>query len=390
MGYPTKEGRNGPIYQIADGLTITPDERGTWLLVLRSGAARKKRSFGKTVEDRQRAIKAAELLAARLGLSLEKKTEQGRTFGMVAEEWYNSGVAKWRPGTQERYNSIIRDFLPPLSILPLDQVDRIQVKKLLTELLKIRSPKTVEVVHAVISGIFNEAIDIGYTEQNPAHGLLRKILPAKSKRNRTRSDPFTVQDRDRFLEAASAKLPEPYPLVLEIMAMTGLRLGEALAMSWENFDINNCQYQVTESVKLGKFGPPKSGERLVDLDAALVTKIEAYQRKMGKGKVRFSARYLFPEVSQRMIQRAMERACREARLRRRHPHDLRHTYATILLMAHISPAYVQKQLGHHSISMTVDIYGHWIPGEGRENLDKVLRPNSKPGHPFSVVRRGKE
>jgi integrase len=242
----------------------------------------------------------------------------------------------------------------------------------------------------VISGIFNEAIDIGYTEQNPAQGLLRKILPAKSKRNLTRSDPFTVQDRDRFLEAASTKLPEPYPLVLEIMAMTGLRLGEALAMSWENFDINNCQYQVTESVKLGKFGPPKSGERLVDLDAALVTKIEAYQRKMGKGKVRFSARYLFPEVSQRMIQRAMERACREARLRRRHPHDLRHTYATILLMAHISPAYVQKQLGHHSISMTVDIYGHWIPGEGRENLDKVLRPNSKPGHPFSVVRRGKE
>lgn len=121
-----------------------------------------------------------------------------------------------------------------------------------------------------------------------------------------------------------------------------------------------------------------------------MTKIEAYQRKMGKGKVRFSARYLFPEVSQRMIQRAMERACREARRRRRHPHDLRHTYATILLMAHISPAYVQKLLGHHSISMTVDIYGHWIPGEGRENLEKVLRPKSKPGHPFSVVRRGKE
>ena len=309
---------------------------------------------------------------------------------MVAEEWYNGGVAKWRPGTQERYNSIIRGFLPPLNTLPLDQVDRIQVKKLLTELLKIRSPKTVETVHAVISGIFNEAIDMGYTEQNPAHGLLRKILPAKRKRNLTRPDPFTLQDRDKFLEAAWARLPEPYPLVLEIMAMAGLRLGEALAMSWENFDINNCQYQETESVKLGKFGPPKSGERLVDLDVALVKKIEAYQRTMGKGKVRFSARYLFPEVSQRMIQRAMERACREASLRRRHPHDLRHTYATILLMAHISPAYVQKQLGHHSISMTVDIYGHWVPGEGRENLDMVLRPNSKPGHPFSVVRRGKE
>jgi integrase len=91
-------------------------------------------------------------------------------------------------------------------------------------------------------------------------------------------------------------------------------------------------------------------------------------------------------LTQRQVQRAMERTCLAARLRVRHPHDLRHTYATLLLMAHISPAYVQKQLGHHSISMTVDIYGHWMPGEGRELLDKTLRgPKSRPGQTLSVV-----
>jgi hypothetical protein len=42
-------------------------------------------------------------------------------------------------------------------------------------------------------------------------------------------------------------------------------------------------------------------------------------------------------------------------------------------MDRYSPAYVQKQLGHHSISMTVDINGHWIPGEGKEYLTKTLR-----------------
>jgi integrase len=40
---------------------------------------------------------------------------------------------------------------------------------------------------------------------------------------------------------------------------------------------------------------------------------------------------------------------------------------------HYSPAYVQNQLGHHSITMTVDIYGHWIPGEGRKDLGKTLK-----------------
>ena len=61
-----------------------------------------------------------------------------------------------------------------------------------------------------------------------------------------------------------------------------------------------------------------------------------------------------------------------AGLRVRNPHDLRHTYATILLMAHQSPAYVQKQLGHSSIKTTVDIYGYWISGEGRGGLEEAL------------------
>ncbi len=76
-----------------------------------------------------------------------------------------------------------------------------------------------------------------------------------------------------------------------------------------------------------------------------------------------------------------------ARLRTRNPHDLRHTYATMLLMDHYSPAYVQKQLGHSSISITVDIYGHWIPGEGKKDLVKTLRgPKARPGQTLSLVK----
>ena len=41
-------------------------------------------------------------------------------------------------------------------------------------------------------------------------------------------------------------------------------------------------------------------------------------------------------------------------------------------MAHMSPAYVQRQLGYNSISITIDIYAHWIPGEGRQGLEEAL------------------
>ncbi len=171
--------------------------------------------------------------------------------------------------------------------------------------------------------------------------------------------------------------------------MSGMRLGEVLAMCWENLDSRNCQYNVAETTRHGRFGPPKSGKRYIDLDETLVGKLDTHIKNLRKDCMAAGdlPHYLFPGITQRMVQTAMRRGCMAARLRIRSPRDLRHTYTTILLMAHISPAYVQKQLGHRSISMTMDIYGHWVPGEGRERLDQALRPKAKPGNPLTLVQR---
>jgi integrase len=256
-------------------------------------------------------------------------------------------------------------------------------------LLKKRAPKTVELTYAVVSGIFSEAIDLGYTDQNPAHGLLKKVLPPKGKRALKEPDPFNRQDLGKVLQAAWAKLPEPLALIIEVMAMTGMRLGEALAMRMDNLDMANRQYLITETSRKG-YGPPKSGKRLIDLEEDLMMKLRSHIRKLKLENLAAATEEgnLFPGFTQRMVQGAMRRSCRAAQLRVRRPHDLRHTYATLLLMDHYSPAYVQKQLGHHSISMTVDTYGHWIPGEGRKDLKKTLRgdKSEQPARLFQVVK----
>jgi integrase len=83
----------------------------------------------------------------------------------------------------------------------------------------------------------------------------------------------------------------------------------------------------------------------VDLDAVLVEKLGAYVSNLRRENLgRGSETYLFPHLSQRMVQRGLERACTAARLRRRNPHDLRYTFASTLLVQHISPAYIQRQL----------------------------------------------
>jgi integrase len=188
-----------------------------------------------------------------------------------------------------------------------------------------------------------------------------KFLRIRITADRLIPDPFNRHDGKSFLEAAWVKLTGPFLLVVEIMALAGLRLGEALAMSLENLETRNCQYDVNESTRAGRFGPPQGGRRLIDLEEALVGKVETYMKKMWKAALTggtLPIGYMFPEIPRGIIQQAMHQTCKSARLRVRNPHDLRHTYATTFLMHHYSPAYVQKQLGRSSISITVDIYGH--------------------------------
>jgi integrase len=115
------------------------------------------------------------------------------------------------------------------------------------------------------------------------------------------------------------------------MVHAGFRLGEALAMRLRHLDLTKMSYHISESYKQHRFSSPKQGKkRFVDLP-----------------------NFLTEELNQYIM-------------------NLRHTYASILLMANKSPAYVKEQLGHSSIAITVDIYGHWIPGKGREGLDEAL------------------
>jgi hypothetical protein len=72
-------------------------------------------------------------------------------------------------------------------------------------------------------------------------------------------------------------------------------------------------------------------------------------------------------------------------------HDLRHTYATISLMAYMSPACVQRQLGHSSISTTVNRYCHWIPGKGSGDLEETLQGKvRKPNRKSQIIAHNKK
>src|SRR5262249_22145397 len=71
------------------------------------------------------------------------------------------------------------------------------------------------------------------------------------------------------------------------------------------------------------------------------------------------------------LRKTFNRLLVDAGMRRIRPHDLRHTFASLLLQQGESPTYVKEQMGHSSIQVTVDIYGHLVPGGNRAAVDKL-------------------
>ncbi len=397
--YKPKKGKYGPIYHIATGIVVFRNEQAKWLIRMNKGGKRKNKTIGTGRNSLVKAIKSAEELSEKLASTkISASTIQTNsesvmpTFLEYSKSWLENDM-RWRNTTVEKYEGILRLHIwsqKRFSSKFLDEIKRKDIKRLLFDLAKRVSISTVETTQVVIHSVFESAIDDEIISQNPAKRILKKILPSKNRRKRSKKKPLTKQEGKLFLECVNLACSKPIALIIKIMLYSGVRLGEALAMKVENLDLENKRYLVAESFRRGEFQRPKSGKsRLVDLPNFLVDELAQYVNWRAKRNLLHGADnnsgLLFsdPEnadqpFSQRKIQIAMRKVCIKAKIDIRTPHDLRHTYASWLLMAHQSPMYVKEQLGHSSIDITVDIYGHWFSGQGRNGLEEALQFEQNP------------
>jgi integrase len=126
---------------------------------------------------------------------------------------------------------------------------------------------------------------------------------------------------------------------------------------------------------------PKSGKlRTIDLPVSLVARLhELRSIRQAENAVAGTeaSRWLFPSVTDPdkplndawFRDRVWRPLLEKAEVRHVHVHDARHTYASLMLRRGVPPAYVSRQLGHSSIQVTVDLYGHFIPGADRHHVE---------------------
>ena len=244
----------------------------------------------------------------------------------------------------------------------------------------------------VCSGVLTHAMDDELVSVNPTQGLIKSLKLERDKRSTL--DPLNHGEVNLFLRQCMELYPEYYPFFL-CAFRTGMRMGELLALEWGDVDWNGKFIRVERSYKLRVISPTKTGKaRRVDISDHLCETLRSLHTQAKKDGFRMglgeAVDVVFhregTQMEQNYIRRVFKRVLQKAGLREIRFHDIRHTYASLLLSDGVTPVYVKEQLGHSSIQMTVDIYGHLIPSSNRGAVNRLdtlsnTHPNAPHAHP---------
>lgn len=313
---------------------------------------------------------------------LSQPADAGTTLDEYAVQWFRQIQPTLRRATQRIYASYLNQHvLPALGSVPLRRLGRSQVKELLASLLRSGlAKKTVSNIRGVLHACLESALEDlpEVMTSNPAAFKSRRLsLTSSQAERRAKIKALTVPELRRFLIAARGGA---HYQALRFLAGTGCRPGEALALQWQDLDLDAGHVLIRRSISEGREEPTKTGhERQVDLGPGLVeelrawdaaTKARALEAGAPRGPWVFSAGAR--PLRLRVLQDAFRAAGKLARIAAWHtPHHLRHTYASQALAAGESIYYVQRQLGHATIAMTVDLYGRWLPAGSQEAAARI-------------------
>ena len=309
--------------------------------------------------------------AARIG---ELPLSPRLTFGEVATRWLAEFEAKVAAGarrerTLDLYRSQLRRHLLPR--LGRRRVALITPDDLVAVMHELQAeglaPWTVKGVLAAFSCVLGFALRRGYIVSHPFARLERDERPHPS--------PSSLRVLSQAeLARLLAACPVRYRPLLATGAYTGMRLSEVLGLSWDDVDFAAGVIHVRHQLARGRRGvpprrvPPKTRASVRDLP--LLPQLAAVLRRHKHGS-RFSAGsdyvfatgrgtpFLHHNVSKRMLRRAALGAGLDGGGRRVRFHDLRHTFASHLIIdIRLDVAQVSGMLGHARPSMTLDTYTH--------------------------------
>jgi integrase len=257
---------------------------------------------------------------------------------------------------------------------------------------EVLSPRTVRYLHTTIHGILRQAVKDGLLLRNPADAATTSTA---RKAKAPEMQCWTAGQLAAFL-GWSAEHSQGHVLWY-VLAHTGVRRREALALRWRDADLDAGTLRIRRSAGMVRIagegaevaeGDTKSGKpRMIDLNPDTVAVLRAWRKERGSLALQLArddalvfgdleGAHRNPEHVSRQFVAAVAH-CRKALGGDAVPvirlHDLRHTHATILILAREPVNVVSQRLGHSSPMVTMTVYAHVLPGSQREAANTFAR-----------------
>ena len=316
--------------------------------------------------------------------NLQKGTFIDRSSLTVAN-WLTSWLEDYKkqsikPSTYKRYDTMIHNYMiPSLGGIKLQQIKPEHIQKMINSLGEQGlSPRTIQYVHRVLSMALSQAVENEILLKNPAKPT---NLP---KRRKKEARALTRDEQAAFINALN---DDPLEKAIKFVLATGVRVGEMLALTWNDIDFDNGKVKINKNLQRidGNIiiTTPKTekGKRDIPLlpETAQLLKTQKkhqLEQRLKAGSAWEKGEYVFSTslgtpLDKSNINRTIHRICKTEGIKPFSVHVLRHTFATRGLEAGIDLKVMQEILGHASLAMTADTYSHVMPDKKKENMEKL-------------------
>lgn len=309
-----------------------------------------------------------------------KDVKSGK-FGDVLDEWLALHKATVKASTWQFIELRVKKYVRPyFNDMYVDKITVRHCQDFTSKLFK-KTPVAYVYSLSIVKNTLDYAIRLGMIESNP---MLYVIKP---KKQATISDNhgnfYTKDELKKFLDVAKEYNQEKYTL-FRLLAYSGMRINECLALTWHDLDIKNKTVSVNKTVARTKNGltvqPPKTkaSNRVISLDAETIQVLKEWQLEQRKQLLLLginsldSKQLIFSNRENKFIiiptvRLAIKQIAKKAGIHSITTHGFRHTHATLLFASGMDIKQVQARLGHSNVQTTLNTYTHAL----KDKQDKI-------------------
>lgn len=342
-----------------------------------------KRGF-KTKKEAQRYYNNAKVEFQNEGI---KKEPQRMTFEALYQEWLLIYEKDVEQSTLVKTKQVFRThILPRFANYYIDKIQVSQVQAAVHEWREIL--QEYRKVFNKFNRVLKYAYKLKYIKENPCDFV---ILPSKPlvKQEKETLDFYTKEQLETFMTCLSNMNTRKWEAFFRILAFTGLRRGEALALTWDDIDTNQGLLTVNKAVKRGEKGQyvgstkNESSVRTITIDDNTIKILKAWKAEQAKTLIGFGFnaiqpnQYIFSKwkdntpLNTMAPRNALVKICNRFDLPMMNIHGFRHTHCSLLFEAGVPMKDVMERLGHSDIQTTMNIYTH-VTKSSRDNSAQMF------------------